>query len=94
MFHFIGLLTPNGILIEANQAALEFSGLTSEAVINQPFWDAPWWSTLPTIQAQIRHAIAQAATGQLVRYEVEMLGIEDTVATIDFLLKPVKDAAD
>lgn len=91
MFQFIGLLTPEGILLEANQTALEFGGLTREEVIDRPFWEAHWWSISSETQAQLKAAIAQAATGQFIRYEVDVLGAGDTVATIDFSLKPVQD---
>jgi PAS domain S-box-containing protein len=90
-FQFIGLLNPEGILLEANQTALDFGGLTHEDVLNRPFWEARWWTISPQTQAQLRDAIAQAAQGEFVRYEVEVLGAGDRVITIDFSLKPVRD---
>ncbi|MFW5766571.1 MAG: sensor histidine kinase, partial [Coleofasciculus sp.] len=36
-------------------------------------------------------AIAAAATGEFVRYEVEVIGADERVITIDFSLKPVTD---
>lgn len=92
-FLFTGLLTPNGILIEANQAALDFSGLMSEDVINHPFWEVRWWTVSPATQNKLRQAIAQAAAGDLVRYTVNIRGIGDTILTIDFSLKPITDDA-
>lgn len=91
MFQFIGLLTPTGILLEANEAALVFGGLNREDVINRPFWDAPWWSLSTVTQTQLKAAIAQAASGQFIRYEVDVVGAEQQVITIDFSLKPVRD---
>jgi PAS domain S-box-containing protein len=93
MFQFIGLLTPEGILLEANQTALEFAGLTHEDVINRPFWEARWWTVSSETQAHLKAAIAQAATGQFIRYQVEVLGAGDATATIDFSLKPIHDEA-
>lgn len=93
MFQFIGLLTPGGILLEANQTALEFAGLTHEDVINRPFWEARWWTISSETQAQLKAAIAQAATGQFIRYQVEVLGVGDATVTIDFSLKPIHDEA-
>jgi PAS domain S-box-containing protein len=91
MFQFIGLLTPDGTLLEANQTALDFGGLTLEDVRNRPFWEARWWTGSEQTQGQLKAAIAQAAAGEFVRYEVDVLGAGDTVATIDFSLKPIKD---
>lgn len=91
MFQFMGLLTPEGILLEANQAALEFAELMPEDVVGRPFWEIRWWTISAATQAQLQAAIAQAATGQFIRYEVDVLGAGDTVITIDFSLKPIRD---
>lgn len=92
-FQFIGLLTPEGILLEANRTALDFGGLQAAEVINQPFWEARWWSYSTEVQVQLQEAIARAAQGDLVRYEVEVRGADNTFSTIDFSLKPVRDDA-
>jgi DNA-binding NarL/FixJ family response regulator len=49
-FQFTGLLTPTGILIDANQSALTFAGIQLEDVINRPFWETYWWSNSPENQ--------------------------------------------
>jgi|GEM_PF-3864291 len=90
-FQFIGLMSPEGILLEANQKALELAGLEAEEVIDRPLWEAGWWKISPENQAGLQKAIAQAAAGRFVRYEVNHLGPEDTVAIIDFSIKPVRD---
>ena len=91
MYQFIGVLTPQGILLEANQTALVFGGLAKEDVINRPFWEAKWWTISPATQEQLKKAIARAAKGEFVRYEVDVLGADDQIVTIDFSLKPVID---
>ncbi|RZM75718.1 PAS domain S-box protein [Leptolyngbya iicbica] len=93
MYQFIGLLTPEGILLEANRAALEFGGTEIEAVRGKPFWEIVWWQISPQTQARLREAIAQAAQGEFVRYEVEVQGANGAVITIDFSLRPVLDEA-
>lgn len=90
-YQFIGLLQPNGILIEVNQTALEFCGLTSIDVISKPFWETPWWNRSTQVQDQLKQAVATAASGEFVRYEVEVQGTGNTVATIDFSIKPIRD---
>ena len=88
-FQFIGLLDPDGILLEANQTALDFCGHAAEDVIGKPFWETPWWSMSSRVKDQLREAIREAASGKLVRYEVEHLDRNCRVAVIDFSLKPV-----
>ncbi|NEP57009.1 MAG: PAS domain S-box protein [Symploca sp. SIO2G7] len=90
-FQFIGLMSPEGILLEANQKALELAGLQAEEVIHRPLWEAGWWKISPATQAGLQKAIAQAAAGRFVRYEVNHLSPEDAVAIIDFSIKPVRD---
>jgi PAS domain S-box-containing protein len=91
-FQFIGLLSPDGIVLEVNQTALDFGGLRDEDVVGRPFWEANWWSLSSETQNRLKVAIWQAAGGELVRYEVDVLGKEGAVATIDFSLKPVVNA--
>jgi PAS domain S-box-containing protein len=90
-FEFMGLLTPKGTLIEANQTALDFGGIHHTDVAQKPLWEARWWTISPETQEQLKQAIATAAKGEFVRYEVDIRGAGDTVATIDFSLKPVLD---
>lgn len=90
-FQFVGLLTPEGTILEANQTALSFAGLQLSDVVNRPFWSVRWWTITPATQEQLKAAIAQAAAGEFVRYQVDVLGVGDNIATIDFSLKPIKD---
>ncbi|MBD2498065.1 PAS domain S-box protein [Nostoc sp. FACHB-280] len=90
-FQFSGLLTPEGNLLEANQTLLDFGGLQASDVVGQLFWETPWWQISPIIPQQLKQAIAIAARGEFIRYEVDILGANQTVRTIDFSLKPLKD---
>lgn len=90
-FQFVGLLKPDGTLLEANQTALDFGGIRHADIVNRPFWEARWWTISTQTQDQLKDAITRAAAGEFVRYEVDVLGAGNTVATIDFSLKPVKD---
>ncbi|MGC9524333.1 MAG: PAS domain S-box protein [Limnospira sp.] len=90
-FQFVGLLDLDGTLLEANQTALEFGGLTATDAIGKPFWEVPWWRGSAESREQLREAIAQAVRGEPVRYEVDVLGQNDAIATIDFSLRPILD---
>ncbi|WP_404789500.1 PAS domain S-box protein [Altericista sp. CCNU0014] len=92
-FQFMGLLEPDGALVEANQPALDFGGFTAQDVLGKPFWETPWWSLSQEDRVRLRQAIAQAAAGEVARYEVDVLGAHDKRLTIDFSLKPLRDEA-
>jgi PAS domain S-box-containing protein len=91
-FQFIGLLDVDGTLLEANQTALSFAGIRSEDVIGQPFWETPWWTHSPQLQAQLRDAIRAAVRGEVVRFEATHPGSDGQLHHVDFSLKPVHDA--
>jgi PAS domain S-box-containing protein len=88
---FIGLIKPDGTVVEVNQTVLKFAGLTSAKVIGRFFWEVRWWTISPQTQAQLQEAIALAATGEFVRYEVDILGAGNNIITIDFSIKPIKN---
>ncbi|BDI15538.1 hypothetical protein ANSO36C_13400 [Nostoc cf. commune SO-36] len=54
-------------------------------MINRPFWETHWWTISSQTQAELKQAIALAAQGEFVRYEVDVLGANNRVITIDFL---------
>ena len=90
-YQFIGLMEPDGTLIEANQTAVQFAGLTLEDVVGKPFWETYWWQISPATQEQLKAAIVRAAAGELVHYDVEVQGAGGRVVTIDFSIKPSRD---
>ncbi|WP_052672204.1 PAS domain S-box protein [Aliterella atlantica] len=90
-FQFIGLLTPDGAISTVNQTALDFGGITLESVVGQLFWETLWWRHSSAEQEKLKAAIFQAATGKLIRYEVDVIGAGDTISSIDFSIKPVLD---
>ncbi|MCE9592892.1 MAG: PAS domain S-box protein [Planctomycetes bacterium] len=92
-FQYIGLLSPDGTVLEANHAALEASGVRREDVIGRPFWETRWWSLSDDTRERCKAAVAAAANGEFVRFETEHRGVGDSVRTVDFSLKPVRDAS-
>jgi PAS domain S-box-containing protein len=90
-FEFMGLLTPDGTVLEANQTALDFLGLKREDVRGQPAWETPWFGTSPEARDRCRAAVAEAAQGRFVRYEVVADGVDGKRLTMDFSLQPITD---
>jgi PAS domain S-box-containing protein len=90
---FVGVLTPDGTLIEANAPALRAGGLAREDVVGRKFWDCDWWNYDPDVQRQLREAVANAVAGEVVRYDVVVRMAGDSRLPIDFMLAPVCNAA-
>ena len=89
-FQLMGLVSLDGVLLEVNQAALDSIAAPESEIIGKSFWDAPWWHT-EQLQQQLRDAIATAASGRFVRYEVEFPNPSGGVTITDFSLKPMFD---
>ena len=90
-YEFIGLMTPEGILMEVNRAALDFAGLEESDVVGRPFWETAWWTHSPELQQRLRDAVTRSASGQFVRFEAYHQDPNGEVHDLDFSLKPVKD---
>jgi PAS domain S-box-containing protein len=91
-FQLMGLLTPEGMVVEANRTALDAVGIELKDVVGKPFWKTPWWSHSASQQEQVKNAVYQAANGQLVRFESQHPLADGTLGYVDFSLKPVFDS--
>ena len=91
-FSFIGFLNPDGVLLEANDTALEMAGLTREDVIGKKFWDCYWWQISEKTQKELKENVKKALHGEEISYEVDVLIKNKTPITILFSLRPIFDA--
>ncbi len=41
--NLIGVMDPQGTLLDLNNLAIELSGASREEVLGKPFWEGPWW---------------------------------------------------
>lgn len=94
-----GALQPDGRVIVCNQAMLNF-GRQAQPTADEAtadwtgmlFWQTPLWSASSTEPTSVQAAIAQAASGETVTYEAELLGANGQVHSFAFSIKPLKDA--
>lgn len=87
---FVGVLTPDGVLIEANRAALVAAGIREGDVLGKPFWETYWWSHSEQARTDLKQAIARARSGEFVRYDVDVLMAEGRLMTIDFAISSIR----
>jgi len=92
-FQFMGLLSPDGTVIEVNRTALKFSGIAGSEILGRPFWETPFWTHSHELQEKLRRAIQDAARGEFVRFEATHPAADGSLHDIDFSLKPVRDEA-
>lgn len=90
LFSFVGLLTTDGILLEANQTALASADLEAKDVIGKKFSDTYWWAWSQKVQDQLQSMIARAAADETVRGDMVIRLSEEKFTTIDFQLAPIR----
>ncbi len=90
-FQLVGLLKPDGTVLEVNQTALAVAGLRREEFVGTQFADNLWWQISPEAKQKVQAALAKAAAGEVVRYEADVLVAGGAVMTVDFSLKPIVD---
>jgi PAS domain S-box-containing protein len=88
---FMGLLAPDGTLLEANATAMQATGTPREAVLGLKFWEGPWWQATNSGPERIKALVERASTGVIVRDELVISGPNGRRIEIDFSITPVRD---
>ena len=86
-----GLLDLEGNVVYANATALAGIRATAQDVVGQPFWETPWWRGSREVQAKIRLATEQAATGKAFREELPYWMADGSERLVDFGIHPIRD---
>ena len=92
-YEYIGLLAPDGTLLEANRALLEFAQNTRVDVMGQKFWDTPWFTGTPGAAEIVRESIARAALGEFIRFEATLRRPSGESQTFDISFYPIRNEA-
>ena len=91
------VLTPDGDVRRANEAALEAIDTTETAVRGQSFADLPWWRCTEAGQTVLEAALKRAAAGEIVHREVTQAQVADEDGeatdprTLEVTIRPVYD---
>lgn len=90
-YQLMGLLSTDGILLTANQTALDFAGVSLDSSVGKYFWETKWWSHSEGEREKLKGAIKKAASGEFIRYETTNLDRSGARRNLDFSLKPILD---
>ncbi|MBY0405744.1 MAG: PAS domain S-box protein [Cyanobacteria bacterium] len=88
---FMGLLSPEGIVLEANKTALDFAGVTLEEVEGQFFFNTPWWEPGSFGRKLLIEALEKSRQGHQVRFETVHVSPAGNDVAVDFILTPIYD---
>ncbi|GHO71481.1 hypothetical protein KSC_103730 [Ktedonobacter sp. SOSP1-52] len=92
LYSRIGVLTPEGIVLEINEVPLAEARVRREEVIGYPLAQTRWWSCAPTSQEQLCAAIARASRGETVRFEAVVHLREGLDRHLEVAITPHRDA--
>jgi len=88
---FAGIMSADGIVLDANQLCLQACGYRAEEVLGRHFWDCGWWRHSTGAQAKIKAATARAAAGIPYQEILTYHWADDTERVVDFALNPILD---
>ena len=91
--NFIGILAPDGTLLDINRTALQAVDVLLDDVVGKPFWDTPWWQHSAEQQARLREAVRCAAGGERDGFAATHSLPNGSLLHVDFTLTPVMDEA-
>jgi PAS domain S-box-containing protein len=90
-YQFVGLVSPDGVLQEANESALAFIGARIDDVRGRPFLETEWFARAPEAKRVAAEAIEAARAGEFVHGQLELVSHLGEVRTFDFSIRPVFD---
>ncbi|WP_226480491.1 PAS domain S-box protein [Natrinema amylolyticum] len=85
----VGLLEPDGTVIDINGTAMEYVDADLEAVTGEPFWETPWWGESDGVRDDVREWIERAARGEYVGFETDLVGPDGQQYSISGYFRPV-----
>lgn len=87
--NIVGLMKPDGTLIDINQTAIDSTGVTFEEITGKPLWETVWWKHSPELQERLKKAIQKAASGERDSFEATFPGYKGQFVEVEFTVSPV-----
>jgi two-component system, cell cycle sensor histidine kinase and response regulator CckA len=89
--HLAGILSLEGVVLNANRTACEMIGVEAPGVVGKPFLETPWVTRSDLKPESMRAAILGASRGETVKLEVAHQVADGTLRFVDLTLKPARD---
>ncbi|MBK9925882.1 MAG: PAS domain S-box protein [Anaerolineales bacterium] len=92
MFTFVGVVSLGGILLTANRAPFEATGMHPDQVVGKPFATLELFSKSETVVKLINESVQRATLGEISRVDLPVELPNGQTATIDTNFAPLRDA--
>ncbi|WP_226481377.1 PAS domain-containing sensor histidine kinase [Natrinema amylolyticum] len=83
----VGLLEPDGTVIDINQTAMEYVDADLADVVGEQFCETPWWGA--DVRADVREWTERAAAGEYVDFEIDLTRPDGEWYTLNGIFRPV-----
>ncbi len=87
--NLLGLLTPQGTVLDMNQTALRAVGVEQHEVSGTPFSSTVWWSHSKETQKQLQDSIQRATAGEGCRFNATHPTADGDLIEVDVTITPV-----
>lgn len=87
----VGLLDPEGRVLDINRTALEYVGAPLKDIIGEPFWTTPWFEGDEALQDAVQEWIQRANAGEYAEFEADLSKAVGAPLVISGVVRPVTD---
>ncbi len=88
---YIGMLAPDGTVLEANDTALGFGGTRREDEVGRPFWECVWFRHTPEAPELVRKLVATARGGEVAVVETPLVRPSGEERWFEIKFNPIVD---
>jgi PAS domain S-box-containing protein len=88
---FVGVLSPEGVLLDVNRAALEAAAIPRSEVVGKSTAQRFFWSYSSDAQNRIQEAIDRARAGVSSRFDIQARMKDGQLMTLDWMISPLRD---
>ncbi len=89
---FAGILTLEGVVVEANRQSLVACGYVRDEVIGKLFWNCGWWNKSEQLIDTVRNGCQRAVGGELFEAKLCYYFADGSERIIDLIISPVFDS--
>ena len=87
----IFLLSPKGLCLETSSAALSYIDQKKDRILGKPIWETPWLQHSTAAKEKFQQAIGKVASGQPLKFEVEVSDHIGHKSWFEFSLKAIRE---
>jgi len=85
----VGLLEPDGTVVDINRTAMDYVDADLGEVIDEPFWETPWWGGQDDAKREVKEWTERAASGEYVDFEAGLTRPGGEEYTLEGFFRPV-----